>query len=405
MQNRSDDICRHTKLIPGFAIALIIMLSSCGGGISGTGDGSVIADADNLPDAGDIADGDIVNTTGFPSSIEDILGPNIDNAALTALLNLSTSVPTPLIESFGNVNSNSSSDQFVEQLTLLAQELLEVGVSLASIENPSFEDSATSDNPSNFFDTFIEFSDSGTDTLIQLTDDNSIASVFSENSERIIYALLQDDVITVRRTDIALNSVFQAALFITNDSVSGSTSTIIEAAFNNNDTQTYLQTLSIENASGDNTAVVFTRDPTDPLIEQQREIIDSAGTVTDLQTCIAAQTADACQSDDSFTAVIVSDSGIATANTQFELANAQIATVAASLASPIDNLPMGLTEAVIADSDADQPLPSDIQCGLQLFDDAVRAFCFEPLPLEINGDIFLENVAGGVIFYQRIAAP
>ena len=393
-------IYRQVKLIPGFVLALIILLSGCGGGISGTGDGSVVADADNLPNADNNADGNIADGPSVPSSVGDILGLNIDNAALAALLNLGASIPTPLIESIDNVSSDSSSRQFVEQLTLLSQELIAVGAGLALLDNPAFEDSAASDNPSNVFDTFLEFSDSDTNTLIQLTDDSSIASVFSENSERVIYALMQNNVITVRRTDIALNSVFQSALFTIDDSVSGSTSTIIEAAFNDNDTQTYLQTVS-----DDNTAVIFTRDPTDPLVEQQREIVDSTGNVTDLQTCIAAQSIDACQSDDSFTSITVSESGIATANTQFALAITQIASVASSLASPIDNLPQGLTEAVIADSIADQPLPADIQCGLQLFNDTVRAFCFEPLPLQPTGDIFLENVAGGVIFYQLIAAP
>ncbi len=370
-------------------IALVVTLSlftaACSGGISGTGDGRPVI----------IEPGE----TGSDTTVIDGVGGTTDsNAAPTANTNLPTlpelslAIPTALLEAHGRNESISESAPFTQQLILVSTDFEQIQSELSIAT-----DAAINTAVNNYFDSSVEHSLSG-DTVIRWSSDNAAISVFSTNADRIIYFLQVDETLTIRRFDRNTNVLFQAAI---DSPPENNSESVLETTLNNNGINSYLRAYSSGAEAG--ATVTFIQHPTNISIERQREIIDQSGAVIDIQTCTVASSPESCQSDANW--AVVTDSGNGTASQLFTTAINNINARLELRQTPIPSIPQEVNEAVIATTTEQLSAAENIQCGLQVVDGTVRAFCVEPLPLEASGTLFQEILSGGEVFYQLLPNP
>jgi len=377
------------------AIAISILLSACGGGISGTGDGgpritptesldntgtasNVDAGSDSAPDSSaDSADSNVTDGADPTTQAPTINGTNL------LLPDVSTLVPDALLQTNVRNEGISSTVSFTTQLITLTQEVTATINAINSDQATQAPEQSAQFNDSRF-NNITGYSLDGTDIVVASADTTDLRFFFSDNSQRAIHVFQQDGALTVRRLDRNRNSVFQATIVSLTDSA------IIGAALNENGIQTYIQSYSTAQFTA-----AFIQHPTDPTIPRQRELIDPSGAVTVVENCTGVL-AD-CLSDSDFS------STDANANLQFLNAAQTIATaLSAPENAPLNTLADGVNEAVLAESGITQPTEDQIQCGLQTVDGNIRFFCFRPLPLESEVSLFSETVAGGQIFYQLL---
>lgn len=374
---------RHIAGVALFAL-LSLLITACSGGIDGTGDGGpvIIQPGDTIAD---VPDG---GTSGVGSNPDSSAAPTA-NTGTPILPDLSNRIPKALLEAHNRNEQTSGSEPFIQQLILASADFEQINNELTVASGVTIGTAVDG-----YFDNSVEFSQPGR-TTIKWSNDNTAISLSTANENRIVYLLMLDQTLTIRRFDRTNNLLFQAEIHSLPESGNDS---ILEATLNNNGALSYLRSYSSDAQAG-NTAI-FTQHPTDTNSEQRREIIDQSGTVIDIQTCTVTNSAGRCQSDTDW--AVVNDAGSGNAELQFSTAINNIDITLELRRSPLTSLPQGVNEAVIATTDDTTATAGNIQCGLQIVDGVVRAFCIEPQPLEANGNLFQEILSGGEVFYQLL---
>jgi len=361
-----------------YSVALCLLLSACGGGIEGTGDGGII-----LPQPTDsMVDGAAPNTADSGSHESDSTtdeSPNGEGtvASQVAFSSTNSTIPAGLADGLNRVQNDSIMAPFIDTLAS-AMEELDV-VTNAAISGQ------TTRQPI-YFDYISETTTNDTTQIVRWSTDFKKVSTLSSNAHQVVQMLSSDGAVTLRYLDIINNTVYQ----FKSDSAGNSERTI-QADWNINGAQSYLTALINSNQT-----VAFVSHPTNANIVRQREISNITGEQADLQTCSDAS----CGNDSSWVSLLGMD--IAQANASYADARNRIGSD--SDRSPID-LPDNITEAVLAMTNNDAPTENEIQCGIQRLNNVesrVEYFCVEPLPLETTGTLFSETLSGGQVFYQRI---
>jgi len=382
------------------AIVISLLLTACGGGISGTGDGGVIqptTSADNTgstnnTDSGsDIAAESPADANISDADISDGAGPTTQNPTVentfSPLTNLDSLVPDRLLQTSIRNEGLTATASFTDQLVQFVQEVTDTSNAISTAV--AFQAAPISTE----FDSTLSFSIDGTDTIVASSDTSDSRFLFSNNSERAIQLLtLQTDslptviqVNQIRRVDHNSNSVFQATIAFVSDFT-----TIIRADLNINGVPSFLEFRSIPDFG-----VAFTQHPTDPTIPRQRELIGFDGEALAIQTCTGV--IEDCSDDSDFSGTEGNfELEFLTSAFQIENALSQIENI------PAFTLPDGVNEAVLATSGNIQPTEDQIQCGLQRVDNNIRFFCLRPLPLESDVSLLSETVSGGEIIYQLL---
>ncbi len=383
------------------AIIVGLLLSACGGGISGTGDGGIIQptnsqSTDAIDSTGNTAEIDSGTDAGIADGADQTpQSPTADNANLP-IPDLALLAPETLLQTNSRNEGTSATVSFTTQLLALAQEAAETSNAISMADTTQLDitpvDIALPNEISNQFTSTLSFSIDGTDTVVASSDANELRFFFSNNTQRAIHLLQQGNTITVRRVDRISNSVFQATIVSLPDSTNSTAtnSTAIRADLNVNGVQTYLESYSTAEFTA-----AFTQHPTDPTIPRQRELIDPVGAVLVLQNCTGL-IAD-CISDGDFSNTDA-DVGMQFSSAAQTIANA----LSEPVNSPASALPDGVNEAVLTASDINQPTEDQIQCGLQRVDNNIRLFCLRPVPLASDVGLFSETVSGAEILYQLL---
>lgn len=393
----TDQTCKHMlqsrahsvfKLLA--IISVSVLLSACGGGISGTGDGGpiIIESVESTDSMGNSANADsgTTDSTGanvgggdsgnfdVPSNTTSPTIPNVPTPDLSML------VPDTLLQARMRNDGVSATQPFIAQLVAVNQEVSATFSMFDTLQTTQ------TDNLTGYFDKTLSFSHNGTDTTIAWADTMALRFLLTVNSDRAIHVLQEDNTLTIRRVDRNNNALFQATVkTLTNGSV-------MEADLNNNGDQKYLQTYS-----GPLFTAAYIQHPTDPAITRQRELIDPSGTVSVIQNCSAAS--QDCKDDSAWSNASTNASArLAEGTSQINSALSAVTLPQGLLTG--DVLPDNVTEAVLAATLNQQPTEPEIQCGLQQVDDNVRAFCLQPLPLIAEVALFSEMLSGGEIFYQ-----
>ena len=392
MRNRQLRLTMHllSLILAGF------LLSACGGGISGTGDGGIIvaqpdatatADAPNVvtdSNTEDVQDGDDSDASGSiagPISSTDQLPTGIDNVVPDL-----SQIAGTIIQSGSNATNISASLQLAMNLQLISVELQQLQAGVTSNQNLQLTPAA-----STFFDSTLTLTQADSDSVINLSNDNTLQTVFSTSSGRLLYLFRENQRLTLRRIDLAQNSLFQASLI----PLGNATDIVAEAVINNNGDLTIIRSLATTEST-----VTFADHPTDTTVPSQREIINTDGTTLVLETCTRATAANSCLLDSDWTAT-TSTEDTATGSI-FSQASAVIEMQLATIESPLDTLPVGVISAAIASTEDDQAVVDNLQCGLQVFMQTLRPFCIQPQPFELEGTVFQETLSGGQIFYQQL---
>ena len=371
------------------------ILSACGGGISGTGDGGLIvaetdtaatvdapnAIADSSTDAQDADGGDTSDGAADQAPGADQL-PNGIDSVVPDLSQLASTI----IQTGSNATSISESLQLALNLETIATELQQLQAEIISQQGLQVAVSV-----STFFDNTLTLLQDGIESVINVSNDNSLQSVFSTNSNRTLYLLLENQRLTVRRIDLVQNSLFQASLV----PLGNTADLVVEAVVNTNGNVRVIRSLSTTEST-----VTFADHPTDTTVQSQREIINPDGTTLVLETCTRATAANSCSLDSDWTAT--TSTGDTATGDLFVQASATIEMQLTTIESPLDALPGGVDSAVIASTENDQDVEENLQCGLQIFMQTLRPFCVQPQPFELNGTVFQETLSAGEIFYQRL---
>lgn len=386
MMTSNNKFNKHaSKLMNRSLICILtcLLISSCGGGISGTGDGGAIVVDTGMVDAiGNIGVADSTDSVSdSDTTMVDATAPT-ESDVRVQVPDVSQLIPEAL-QLLNSQNENVSAAQpLVAQLDALQQQVETVLQTIGASQGTPEE------NISNEFDTTLRYMLDNTETVIASSSDLSASYLFSTNDERVIYVLQQGESLTIRHLIRNSNSLLQATIISLADGT-----TIFEADQNQNGTQSYLQILSSASIT-----IAFAQHPTDPAIARQREIIDESGSILTVQNCVAAT--QNCNLDSSWS------SEDSTINSQFSTALTEIENRLASINSPVIALPDDVTEAVLTEPSTEDPTDEQILCGIQRVTDSgvtgsLRAFCLLPQPLG-QTSVFSETLASGEIFYQLL---
>lgn len=407
----------HKLLSIVFSLIICVFISACDGGISGTGAGGPIIvqpPAQNMTDAADASNGAIngggdgggetagptngesdVNASpdnGTPNTDSPVTESPVSDSGRFPTPNLSQLIPASIIELNNRNEGTSVADAFATQLITAQQQLVAALTAIAGDQPLAAEPVASSWNNAQ------RFSQGDLDVVVSWDSTNGHSYLFVSNNEHAISLLQQDAVVTLRHLDFAKNSLLQAIVI----TQAGNTTTL-EADLNQNGSQAYLQGLS--DGMG---ATIFSQHPTDSSVTRIRELIDANGVVTISESCTAA--AQDCNTVNSWNGA-TEQTDMLFSNTQREIDG-----VLATVATPVDALPVGVNEAILVAPSGGQltdlvngntqtdttPAENQIHCGLQQVSDDVRAYCVRPLPLSDDTLLYGESLAGGEIFYQLL---
>jgi len=389
---------RQISILFVFVLAAI-SVTGCGGGISGTGGGSIITTDATIET--DMADTGSI-TADSNGSVSDNNAP-VDSGSPTAdsvPVSINNVIPdlsgliANLIQSGNGADTNSVTRELAQNLIAIASQLQNLQSALQNQQNLPVSTTAGS-----IFDNTAVFSQAGSNSTIQWTNDNALVSIVSTTDENTLYLLQENQRLTLRNLDRSQNTLFQASvvptsnIVATNPAVATSAAVVVEAVSNNNGALIYTRALSSE----DNT-ITFSEHPTDNTVQSQREILAANGTTIALETCTQATAINNCQTDTDWSAVSTN----ATAANTFAVALENIEQSLADVVSALDTLPGGTSSAVIANTENVMAIDPNLQCGLQVVRGVVRSFCIQPLPLDPIGNVFEEIFSGGEIFYQRL---
>ena len=172
------------------AIVISLLLTACGGGISGTGDGGVIqptTSADNTgstnnTDSGsDIAAESPADANISDADISDGAGPTTQNPTVentfSPLTNLDSLVPDRLLQTSIRNEGLTATASFTDQLVQFVQEVTDTSNAISTAV--AFQAAPISTE----FDSTLSFSIDGTDTIVASSDTSDSRFLFSNNSE------------------------------------------------------------------------------------------------------------------------------------------------------------------------------------------------------------------------------
>jgi len=327
------------------------------------------------------ADEDDASDVAEPIAVADQLPASIDSVVPDL-----SQIANTIIQTGSSATNISASLQLAMNLQVIALELQQLQVEVTSSQNLQLTPAA-----STFFDSTLTLTQADSNSVINLSNDNTLQTVFSTSSDRLLYLLQENQRLTLRRIDLAQNSLFQASII----PLGNATDIVAEAVINTNGDLTIIRSLSTTERT-----VTFADHPTDITVQSQREIINPDGTTLVLETCTRATAANSCLLDSDWTATTSIEDTVT--GSIFSEASAVIEMQLATIESPLATLPDDVISAAIASTEDDQAVEDNLQCGLQVFMQTLRPFCIQPQPFELDGTVFQETLSGGQIFYQQL---
>lgn len=442
------------RVLAGIACLLIY---GCGGGISGTGDGGVVATIET--DTGS-TDG---TTTNFPNDVrpEDTqiynlqtLPTRLSFSIAEAFINPATSprnsLPVPanlaavdtalqvplqslaleiiaiqvdlvLIEhtissalvscsgtaTCGNLPTNITSE-FTSEVADFEASITTTGVGGSRTRGTlvEFRDILYQPETSGFFDERFTYTrDDGTQVVLQWTDGEGTVSLFSESDNATVYALLQHDQsprrMVVRRTDNTSPGVLQAVLLsdLPGDNADQHSTTFIEADLHTPFSQHYIRGF----ADGTFTTL-FSQHPTDLNQPVYRQTSSAADTTLTIDACIlrTENLINCLEWQTGFSNAPLASSQPALQFEAFENRFGDFASTATDNPGSAPAAP-GVSEFVAAtNASGVSPAAEALACGGQRLHGLERNFCWQPLPLPEPVTIFEEIIQTDSIRYLRL---
>lgn len=395
---------RSIKLNVAISLGIaLLVVSGCGGGISGTGDGIIVVTPDNSSDAGTAPDsasqgGDLSNTAAIPF---DLNSPDLFNPLLqsTAVINTQfaettdvtvTSVLQDRITFYKNTVAEISADTMALESALADnfQQCPDSGpcdVITTSINTgeTQFNSVSLTRGLSGYFDDQLSYTKPNGDNIsIKWSVNHNMVSVFADTSLSTTYSLIekQPDRITFRQINKAANTLTQATLVADQPETTSIEADLVDwyVRVSSAVDQTVLYANAADNGMRRREAI----------INGDESIFSESCSIPD---CVW-------QPDNALT----TDSFNSTETTVGDFTQTYLNTPEDFVFEPPpERFAVSNTALTINGN----PLLDSLVCGGTFVQSMQRTFCWVPIPLEsIESQLFAESITDGIITYQPLSA-